>query len=534
MKENSDSDLGASGAGSAAAAGAAVVVVPAPNALLAGVVPVPAPNENPKVALAGWSFSESVVAGAAPEADPPGLPIPEPNPKPALRALLPSPPCKAAPNPNDADVGGEPAAPPGELTLAVVELAAAAAVPNPPADVVVENGFAAPPKVNGTGLVVDAGVAAPGAVVVVAAPKLKPLVVAVPLVGAAEVDPKEKGEVVVVVELDPNEKTGFTAAGAADSASVFFSFSASFLVESSALLPFAIPPNCAPKEKPPFGFAVAGSSGFSGLVGGLALCPNRKGEGFAGGLVNLAGASLGAEGGFSSSRFEFVDDDDGFVLDSELALAAATGALAVDEEEDVPKGVVGVEADAGGKENELFSSLVVASALNTNPPAAGFPDDDDDDDDDDAEGAAVGALSLLPAKEKTAGGAGGFFAASSCFSVKSAMGTGLGGLRKMAGISLSSTVGAIDLAAVVVLVVEAESSLAFSVPVSERSAIGTGLGGLRKMAGISCLSPPPVSSDRSAIGTGLGGLRKMAGISSSGTVGANGLLLEGAADVVFD
>jgi hypothetical protein len=28
----------------------------------------------------------------------------------------------------------------------------------------------------------------------------------------------------------------------------------------------------------------------------------------------LAGASLGAEGGFSSSRFEFVDDDDGFVL----------------------------------------------------------------------------------------------------------------------------------------------------------------------------------------------------------------------------
>lgn len=444
------------------------------------------PKEKPKVAFAGWSFSDRVAAGAPAEDPlPPGLPIDEPKPKPALRFeadLLASPPCRAAPNPKEA--GGDPAGPPD-----VAEGDEGLAAPNEIAGVE----LAADPKLNGDGL----GVAEE------AAPKEKPVD---GVEEAVELEaPKENGEPLLPPPEDaaPNVNDG----GAVD-------VGASGLVPAGffSVSPLAIPPNVAPNEKPDLDFVTAGaadSSGFSGLVGGLALWPNRSGDGLAGGFVSLAGASLGADGAFSSSR-----------LEEGLGFAGAASAAAGAEDVEplaVPAPVPLAGVAAGGNEKALFwvdASFAAESALKTKPPETGAEEADGAD------------LTALPANENMAGGAGGCFD-SSFSSVRSAIGTGFGGLRKIAGISLSSTVGAIA-----GLDDEVEDGVDDGASaVSDRSAMGTGFGGLRKMAGISLsetvganvlggavagVEPWSPVSDKSAMGTGLGGFRKISGISKAG------------------
>lgn len=357
-------------------------------------------KEKPVVVFAAWPLLSD--AGAPePNAKPvepvePPEPMFEPNAKPVLRPAVNgagwslSFVWRAAPKPNE---GGEEE--PNEVAMGGDE---AGLAENREVEAGVEKGVG-PPKVKAgfEGVSVELEDVA-------ALPKEKAVDA-----GAVEVDvaePNENGD-----PDEPNENAGLGGSFFSSCSFTDSCFSPSSFFASPSFSPFAIFPNCAPNENPPLGFCASSPpvAPFSGVVGGLTLSPNRSGLGFEGGLVSLAGASFGAEGGLSSSRLDDLAgaDDEG---------AEVEGA---DEEE-----------LAAGNVKELFSTLGAESGLKTNPPAGGAEFDELLDVD----------LTALPAKAKTAGGAGGAILFSAGSSDKSAMGTGLGGFLKMSGMSSAATV----------------------------------------------------------------------------------------------
>ena len=480
-------------AGAAEAAGAAADV----DAEEEGGAAAAEPNENPSVFLAASFLSsppplvDEAAAGAAlpnekpvdgAAAEPLPLPlIPLPNPKPVFLAapadrpiaLSLSLPWRAAPKLNEGDVEApNPLVIGGDAAGLIMngELVGAAADEE---EVALELGA------NKFGAANDEAV--PNAKGLAADDDASALLDEAPTAGA----PNEKGEAGAdgadEVLAAPNENDGAVPNVALSAAAVPSGFLSSSLPCSPSFSPLAILPNAAPNEKPLLAAAgLPAAPSLSGLVGGLTLCPNRSGDGLDGGLVSLAGAILGADGGLSSSR----------------ALAGAD--VAVEEEvEDEGEDEVEEEATgaAEGNENELFSAYGSAGAsfLKTKPPIAGALDDD--------KGVL---LTVLPANENAAGGAGAFFGAASASAVRSAIGTGLGGFLKMSG--MPSLAPADD-----------------DVAPGVRSAMGTGFGGFLKMSGISKPAAAACAgSVRSAIGTGLGGFLKMSGISKAGAAAGLG------------